>query len=358
MAWGNRGASRRWLAGGRRGQRGPGPGPAGRPASAATTSAAGGTTIGPVQINAIGHPGLCWESTGNGAPVALAVCDSAIQDQQWSLTPNGVLMNGIGYCLEALTGQQHGVPLYIDFADQCGGDRGQVWQYDGRTGQLSNAGTSICAGLSGPVYSGVQIERLTCRNSPRWSIGYSAVTLKPGTGSGPVGGIFSASVTVANAASAQLAYGVIVRLTLPRALALAGLHGTGGAAGWACDLRTVTCTGSLPSGASGHIEVTGRVPGDVRPGASYPVSAHVSVAGTSQQPGTVRTTASLAVAVHAAPPAAAGARQAGSGSIVSSPLLATVAGVLVLGTVLLVAAARRKSHPAKRRGLHVACKTL
>ena len=271
--------------------------------SAATTSAAGGTTIGPVQINAVGHPGLCWESTGNGAPVALASCDSAIQDQQWSLTPNGVLMNGIGYCLEALTGQQHGVPLYIDFADQCGGDSGQVWQYDGRTGQLSNAGTSICAGLSGPVYSGVEIERLTCRNSPRWSIGYSAVTLKPGTGSGPVGGTFSASVTVANAASAQLAYGVIVRLTLPHALALADLHGTGGAAGWACDLRTVTCTGSLPSGASGHIEVTGRVPPDVRPGASYPVSAHVSVAGTSQQAGTVRTTASLRVAVHAAPPA-------------------------------------------------------
>jgi hypothetical protein len=326
----------------------------GGPASAAVTSAAGGTTVGPAQINAIGHKGLCWQATGNGAPVALATCDAAIQAQQWSLTGNGVVMNGIGYCLEALTGQQPGVPLYIDFAGQCGGDRGQLWQYDGRTGQLVNAGTSICAGLSGPVSTGAEIERLTCRNSPRWSIGYSAVTVAPGTGSGPVGGTFNASVTVANAASAQLAYGVTVRLAVPRALALTGLHGTGGAAGWSCDLRTVTCTGSLPSGASGHIGVAGRVPGDVRPGASYPVSAHVSVDGTSQQPGTVRTTASLRVAVHAAPPARAGADRPGSKSIVSSPLLAVVAGILVLGTVLLVAAARRRQHPAKRRGRHVA----
>jgi hypothetical protein len=329
----------------------------GGPAFAATRSAAGGTTVGPAQINAIGHSGLCWQATGNGAPVVLAACDAAIQAQQWSLTGNGVVMNGIGYCLEALTGQQHGVPLYIDFADQCGGDRGQVWQYNGRTGQLSNAGTSICAGLSGPVYSGVQIERLTCRDSPRWSIGYSAVTLNPGTGSGPVGGSFSASVAVANAASAQMAYGVAVRLTLPPALGLAGLHGTGGAAGWTCDLRTVTCTGSLASGASGHIEVTGHVPADVRPGASYPVSAHVSVDGTSQQPGTVRTAASLRVAVHAAPRARAGAGQARSGSIVGLPLIAVVAGILVLGTALLVGAARRKPHPAKRRGRHVASKT-
>jgi hypothetical protein len=330
----------------------------GGPASAAAMSAAGGTTIGPFQINAIGHPDLCWESTGNGSPVALAACDSAIQDQQWSLTPDGVLMNGIGYCLEALTGQPHGVPLYIDFADQCGGDRGQVWQYNGRTGQLSNAGGSICAGLEGSVVSGAQIERLTCRNDPRWSIGYSAVTLQPGTGGGPVGGTFSASVTVANAASAQVAYGVTVRLTVPRALTLTGLHGTGGAAGLACDLRTATCTGILPSGASGPIAVAGRVPGDVRPGASYPVSAHVSVGGTSQQPGTARTTASLRVAVHAAPPAAAGADQRGSQSIVSSPLIAVVAGILVLGTALLVAAARRNQHPAKRRGRHVASKAL
>jgi hypothetical protein len=330
----------------------------GGPASAATMSAAGGTTVGPAQINTIGHPGLCWQATGNGAPIVLATCDAALQSQQWSLTGNGVVMNGIGYCLEALTGQQHGVPLYIDFADQCGGDRGQVWQYNGRTGQLSNAGTSICASLSSPVSSGVQIERLTCRNGPRWSIGYSAVTLQPGTGRGPVGGTFNASVAVANAASAQMAYGVTVRLTLPRALALTGLHGTDGAAGWSCDLRTVTCTGSLPSGASGDIDVTGRVPDDVRPGASYPVSAHVSVDGTSQQPGTVQTTASLRVAVHAAPPGAAGTGQAGSQSMVSSPLVAVVAGILVLGTALLAAAARRKPHPANRRGRHVARKAL
>src|ERR1700683_5510047 len=331
----------------------------GGPACAATMSAAGGTTIGPFQISAIGHPDLCWESTGNGGPVALATCDSAIQDQQWSLTPDGVLMNGIGYCLAALTGQPHGVPLYIDFANQCGGDRGQVWLYNGRTGQLSNAGGSICAGLEGSVVSGAQIERLTCRSSPRWSIGYSAVTVAPGTGSGPAGGTFNGSVTVANAASAQMAYGVTGRLTVPRTPALTGLRGTGGAADLACDLRTATCTGTLPSGASGHIDVAGRVPGNVRPGASYPVSAHVSVGETSQQPGIVPTTASLRIAVQAAPPpAAAGADQRGSQSIVSSPLIAVVAGILVLGTALLVAAARRKQHPAKRRGRHVASKAL
>ena len=325
----------------------------GGPVSAATVSAAGGTTVGPAQINAIGHPRLCWQATGNGAPVVLAACDSAVQAQQWSLTPDGVLMNGIGYCLEALTGEHHGVPLYIDFADQCGGDRGQVWQYDGRTGQLTNAGTSICAGLSGQVSAGTEIERLTCRTSPRWSIGYSAVTVKPGTGVGRVGGTFNASVTVANAASAQMAYGVTVSLTVPGALALTGLRAT---AGWTCDLRTVSCTGNLPSGASGQIDAAGRVPGDVRPGASFPVSAHVSVNGTSQQAGTVPTAASWRIAVHAAPPGSTSARQASSGSTVSSPLVAVVAGIFIVGTALLITAARRKPHPARPRGRHVASK--
>ncbi len=335
--------------------------PPGGRASAAPVSAAGGTPIGPLQINAIGHPDLCWESVGNGSPVALASCDSAIQDQQWSLYPNGVVMNGIGYCLEALTGEPHGVPLYIDFADQCAGDRGQVWQYDGRTGQLTNAGTSVCASLTGAVLSGAQIERLTCRNGPRWSIGYSTVTLKPGTGAGPVGGTYTASMTVANAVSAQEAYGVTVRLTLPGALAVTGLHGTGRAAGWACDVRTATCTGNLASGAAGRIEVTGRVSGDVRPGVSYPVSARVAVSGTSQQAGTAHTTASLRVAIHqAVPGSAAGPHRpgSGSGSIVSSPLIAVVAGILVLGTVLMIVATRRKPNHSKQRGRHVASRPL
>jgi hypothetical protein len=44
--------------------------------------------------------------------------------------------------------------------------------------------------------------------------------------------------------------------------------------------------------------------------------------------------------------------------MVSSPLVAVVAGILILGTALLIAAARRRSHPAKRRGRHVASKPL
>jgi len=30
-------------------------------------SASGGTTVGPMQINPVGHPRLCWQATGNGA---------------------------------------------------------------------------------------------------------------------------------------------------------------------------------------------------------------------------------------------------------------------------------------------------
>ena len=72
--------------------------------SATPASASSGTTIGPAQINLVGHPHLCWQATGNGAPILLETCDPAVQAQQWSLTPDGVLMNGIGYCLEARAG--------------------------------------------------------------------------------------------------------------------------------------------------------------------------------------------------------------------------------------------------------------
>ena len=103
--------------------------------SAGTSVSAGssGTTIGPMQISPLGHPKLCWQATGNGAPVELETCQQDLQNQQWSLTPNGVLINGIGYCLEALPGKPHGTPLFVDFASQCGGSRGQVWTYNGST---------------------------------------------------------------------------------------------------------------------------------------------------------------------------------------------------------------------------------
>lgn len=166
------------------------------PASASTIAGTGsGTTIGPMQINPIGHPHLCWQAFGNGAPIQLERCDSDIQNQVWSLTPNGVLMNGIGYCLEALPGQPHGTPLYVDFADQCGGTNGQAWTYTGSKGQLSSPGTATgtgtCVGLGGSASAGTNVVRASCGHGPRWSFGFSAVTLAAGTGSGAVGDSYS-----------------------------------------------------------------------------------------------------------------------------------------------------------------------
>jgi hypothetical protein len=310
-------------------------------------SASSGTTIGPVQINPVGHQHLCWQATGNGAPVLLETCDPAVEAQQWSLTPDGVLMNGIGYCLEARSGQPPGVPLLIDFAGQCGGSRGQVWQYNGATGHLSSLGS--CAGLAGRVSAGIALVRRACPGGPRWSIGYSAVTLRPGSGSGTVGGAFDTSVTVANAATAQTAYEVTVEFGLPRGLDYTGLddtglRATGGASGWRCDRPTLTCTGTLPAGASGRIYLSGSLPTDARPGRLYTLTARAVVAGTSQLPGTAGKPVPATVTVHAGPPAPAGA-----GSSFGVPLLAVIVTVLLLGGGLLVGFTLRR-RPARTSG--------
>jgi hypothetical protein len=307
-------------------------------------SAKSGTTTGPVQINPVGHPHLCWQATGNGAPILLETCDPAIEAQQWSLTPDGVLMNGIGYCLEAGSGQPVGVPLFIDFASQCGGSRGQVWQYNGSTGHLSSLGT--CAGLAGRVSAGISVVGRACPGGPRWSIGYSAVTLRrgSGSGSGAVGGAFDTSVTVANAATAQTAYKVTVKFGRLRGLDYTGAHATGGASGWRCDRSTLTCTGTLPAGASGRIYVSGSLPTDARPGRSYTLTARAVVSGTSQLPGTATKAVPATVAVHAAPPAPAGARSS-SGLL----LLAGTATVFLLGGGLLVGFTLRR-RPARAGG--------
>jgi len=322
-----------------------------------------------VLINALGHPRLCWQAGGNGSAVTLERCDPAVQGQQWSLTGDGVVMNGNGYCLDAGTG----VSLFIDFAGQCAGagpaGRGQIWRY--RAGQLASAGSGTCAGPGGPVAPGTEIVRRPCPARSRWSIGYSAVTVAPGPGSGPAGGTFGASVTVANAASAQTAYGVAVTFALPPQLAAAGLrvtalrvtapHVTGAAPGLSCHVRTLTCTGTLPSGTSARIAVTGLLPVTAHPGTSCTIRAHASVTGTSQplgtsrppstsqppgtfqrsrSPGTSRTTAALTIVVHpaAAPPAAA-----------RSPLLliAAVAATLLLAGALLILITCRSRSPAK-----------
>jgi hypothetical protein len=320
-----------------------------------------------VQINALRHPGLCWSAGGNGSAVTLERCDAAVQGQQWSLTGDGVVMNGNGYCLEAPAGQLAGQALYIDFAGQCAGaaqagdaqGRGQVWRY--RSGQLASAGTGACAAAGGPLWPGTEIVRRACPSgAPRWSIGYSVVTVAAGRGSGAAGaggaaaggaagGMFGASVRVANAASAQTAYGVTVALGLPPHLAATGLRVTGprvtGGSGWSCNVRALTCTGTLPSGASSRIAIAGRLPAGARPGDSYTVRARASVADTSQRPGTTRTTASLIVAVHPVALAAPGTSAAAGRSPL--PLVAAVAGALLLGGALLILITRRTRPPAR-----------
>jgi hypothetical protein len=309
-------------------------------------SASGGTTIGPMQINPVGHPHLCWQATGNGAPILLEACDSAVVAQQWSLTPDGVMMSGIGYCLEALPGQPAGVPLYIDFAGQCGGGRGQVWRYDGTTGRLSSLGT--CAGLGGSPSPGTEIVRRSCPRGPRWSIGYSAVTIKAGTGNGPAGGPFDAAVTVANAASAQTAYGVTVVFGRRPGLAVTGFHVASGASGFRCNLPSLTCTGTLLAGASGRIGVAGRLPAGAQPGHVYTLTARAFVRGTSQLPGTTGKTVPVTISVHAAAPPAAGVGGP-SGRVY---LLAGLVAVLLLGGGLLVGLTlrRRPAHAGAYEG--------
>jgi hypothetical protein len=328
-------------------------------AAAGGNTAGGGTNIGPAQINALGRPDLCWQANGNGSPVTLESCDTAIQGQQWSLTSNGVLMTGTGYCLEARTGAPSGVPLYIDFAGQCGGSPGQIWQFSAATGQLSSSG--ICAVADGPLVPGTEIVRRGCPPaaggtlpaSRKWSLGYSAVSVQAGRGSGAAG-LFSTFVTVANAASAQTAYGMAVTFGLPRGLVARGLHVTGGAAGWSCDTRALTCSGALLAGTSGRVEIAGRLPAGARPGAAYAVSARASVAGTSPGPGPARTTALVNVVVGAAaagagnaavPGAPAGGAPAPAGVL----LAALIAGVLLVAGGLVIVMTRRPKAQGRRR---------
>src|ERR1700722_10641036 len=305
-----------------------------------SASASSGTTIGPMQINVVGHSHLCWQATGDGAPILLETCDSTVQAQQWSLTPGGVLMNGIGYCLEAPSDQAVGAPLYVDFAAQCGGESGQVCKYNGINGPLSSLDT--CAGLAGEAAAGITVVRRACPGGPRWSIGYSAVTVRPGSGNGTVGGAFGTSVTVANAASAQTAYEVTVKFGLAGGLDYTGVHATGAVSGWRCDRSALTCTGTLPAGASGRIYLSGRLPANARPGRSTTLTARAIVAGTSQRPGTANKTVPAKIAVHPAPPA-----PAGTGSSFGLPLLAGVVVVFLLGGGLLVGFTLRRARATR-----------
>jgi hypothetical protein len=124
---------------------------------------------GPARISAQARPDLCWQAAGNGSPVTLARCGSA-EGQQWTLTSNGVLMNGNGYCLQA------GAPLLVGFDGQCDGGPGQLWSYRGTTGQLASRGSTDCTVLSGPLAPGTPIVGGACESGTRWSFGSAAVT--------------------------------------------------------------------------------------------------------------------------------------------------------------------------------------
>jgi hypothetical protein len=123
---------------------------------------------GPYQVRVEGGPDLCWQAAGNGSPVTLAPCDSAVQGQQWTLTGDGVLMNGNGYCLEAGTGDR----LFIGFDGQCSGAAsGQQFVFRG--GQLRRRAATDCAAPAGPLVAGTTIVTGAC-GRPRWSFGPGA----------------------------------------------------------------------------------------------------------------------------------------------------------------------------------------
>jgi hypothetical protein len=189
-------------------------------------AAQGPTQLGPAQINAAGRPDLCWQAAGNGSPVTLEHCDSAVQGQQWALT-GGVLMNGNGYCLEAGTGPA----LFIGFNAQCGGGSGQLWTFSRITGHLSSRGGTGCAAVNGSLVPGTAVVRGSCGGGARWSFGDSAVhqtAPQPGTAPArpPVAGTRVAGAVVAGAAASGPAAGQGGSLRL--AALLAGVLLVGG----------------------------------------------------------------------------------------------------------------------------------
>ena len=180
--------------------------------------------LGPLQIRAQGRPDLCWQAAGNGSPVTLAHCGSA-NGQLWTLTSNGVLMNGNGYCLQASPSGPGG--LLIGFGGQCDGETGQLWAYRSPAGQLASVGTGAgagkCAVLSSPLAPGAPVVSGTCTGGTRWSFGTDVVTpartARPRSPGTPHRVVLHA-VTAPPAASAQPAG---VWSGLPLAILLAGL---------------------------------------------------------------------------------------------------------------------------------------
>ena len=185
-------------------------------AAATGTGPAGPAQTGPARISAQARPDLCWQAAGNGSPVTLARCGSA-EGQQWTLTSNGVLMNGNGYCLQA------GAQLLVGFDGQCDGGPGQLWSYRGTTGQLASRASTDCTVLSGPLAPGTPVVGGACDGGTRWSFGSAAVTPVRSAAPQPKTTPRRVSVQVPAQAATPAATARTSRASLPIGALLAGL---------------------------------------------------------------------------------------------------------------------------------------
>lgn len=327
--------------------------------------------VGSVRISPIGHPSLCWETHGPGSAVTLQQCDAALQEQQWSLTAAGILINGAGYCLEgAGTPVGGGSALYVDFAHQCAGTAGQRWRYSGTTSRISAPRVGVCAeAAGGALVAGTQIVRARCGTgtaAQRWSLGFSDVGLTGGHGHGRPGGRYVTTVAVANTSTTATADGVTVTLRPGSGLRVTGLRGVGGAHGWSCDVARTTCSGSLAADAKGDLDVSGRMPRQTKLGTTSVVVAHLTVTGSNQTAAASHTTAdaSVTASTAAVPELSTGDRggkttasATGGGLDRHLPAVAAVVAAIgiVGGALLLVAtrrggATRRRKRAARHRG--------
>jgi hypothetical protein len=170
----------------------------GLPVAAAATVASPGPA-GPYPVHAAASPGLCWQAAGNGSPVTLETCDQTVQGQQWTLTGDGVFMNGNGYCLEAGSGDR----LFIGFDGQCGGTAtGQRWAFG--NGQLRSRAAAVCAAPAGAPEPGTAVVTAAC-GRPQWSFGVRAAgtpARKPGPRRVAAGPATQPSVTAGAAKTA------------------------------------------------------------------------------------------------------------------------------------------------------------
>jgi hypothetical protein len=181
---------------------------------------------GPGQIRAQARPDLCWQAAGNGSPVTLAHCGS-VSGQLWTLTGNGVLMNGNGYCLQASPSAAGG--LLIGFGGQCDGETGQLWAYRSPAGQLASVGTGAgggagnCAVLSGPLAPGAPVVSGACAGGTRWAFGAAAVAPARSARPRPRATPHRVVVHAATAPPVTAAQPAGVWSGLPLAILLAGL---------------------------------------------------------------------------------------------------------------------------------------